>query len=619
MRPRYAALILFFLPCACEGRSQRLSSAGPKAVFAAEQADSATVRARRVWDGGGADGMSPDGRQVAYTEWDSGNVVIRDLQSGSVKNVTRNVKPYSPGFGMTPRISRDGRWVAYSWSREGTFGAQLRVASVDGSEPRIIYDVGTQTSVQAQDWSPDGRTILAVRSQEDGTKQIVLVPTAGGAVRTLRSLDWREPMRMSFSPDGRFIAYDFPTVDESNVHRDVFVLDLASGRESRLVEHAANDYLLGWGPDADHVLFASDRAGTPSAWLQTVRDGRPIGAPVLVKSELWNVAEGQFASDGAFFYGVQTASRQANLATLDAGTGKVTGGPVSITPAPNGRVNDPQWSPDGRSVSYLIGNNGRTESITIRSVESGMAREIPTPHALVYSYHRWFRDGKSILLSGSPKGNGGFFRLDVRTAKAMPLFMLERGAVVPGFRAFELAPDDRTMVYQKVSRPVNGGSRHELIVRDFETQRERVLLAREGPGIGLWMAVSPDATQLAFVDGYDKDAQLKIVPLSGGAPRRIGGDFIPQGNSPLAWTTDGRALYVVRGSGRAGDLTGSIWRVPVAGAAADSTGIVAEQITELRLDPTGRRLVYASGSTKAELWVMDRFPTSGSRTARAER
>ena len=80
-------------------------------------------------------------------------------------------------------------------------------ASVDGSEPRVVYDVDTRTQVQAHDWSPDGRAILAIRSQEDGTKQIVLVPVAGGAVRVLRSLDWREPMRMGFSPDGRLVAY----------------------------------------------------------------------------------------------------------------------------------------------------------------------------------------------------------------------------------------------------------------------------------------------------------------------------------------------------------------------------------------------------------------------------
>jgi Tol biopolymer transport system component len=310
--------------------------------------------------------------------------------------------------------------------------------------------------MHAEDWSPDGRTILAVRSQEDGTKQIVLIPTDSGAVQVLKTVDWREPRRASFSPDGRFIVYDFPTVEESNDHRDLFVIDRASGRERRLVKHPANDYLLGWGPDGEHVLFASDRGGTPGAWLQTVIDGDPKGEPVLVKADLWNVTEGQFVANGSFIYTVQTGSRQISVASLDPRSGKVIGAARSLTPAVTGRVADPQWSPDGRSVSYTTSMAGRGLTLTIRSMESGAARVIPIPTELVYSFHRWARDGKSLVISGAPKGRTGIFRLDLRSGRAAPIFMLERKTVIPGGRAFDLTPDNTVTAYVRSAFPAKG-------------------------------------------------------------------------------------------------------------------------------------------------------------------
>src|SRR5829696_6489406 len=81
----------------CDGRRQTLARAGPKPAYA-EQSDSSALTTRRVWDKV-ADrvGVSSDGRRVVYTEWDSGNVAIRDLQSGVVRNITHNRKPYEPG------------------------------------------------------------------------------------------------------------------------------------------------------------------------------------------------------------------------------------------------------------------------------------------------------------------------------------------------------------------------------------------------------------------------------------------------------------------------------------------------------------------------------------------
>jgi hypothetical protein len=58
----------------------------------------------------------------------------------------------------------------------------------------------------------------------------------------------------------------------------------------------------------------------------------------------------------------------------------------------------------------------------------------------------------------------------------------------------------------------------------------------------------------------------------------------------------------------------SIWRVPLDGGTADSVGIVSESIGEMRLDPAGRQLAFASGNVAAELWVMEHIVPTPSRS-----
>jgi hypothetical protein len=124
---------------------------------------------------------------------------------------------------------------------------------------------------------------------------------------------------------------------------------------------------------------------------------------------------------------------------------------------------------------------------------------------------------------------------------------------------------------------------------------------------------------VAFVEGYERP-ELKVLPLKGGNPQKVGGDFIPRGNSPIAWSADGRALFVTRGVTGPMDLTNhEIWRVPLDGGPPTPVGIAQESITEFRLDPEGRRLAFAFGNASGELWVMEHILERPHHTARTSR
>ncbi len=201
--------------------------------------------------------VSSDGRFLSYTAWDTGNLVMRDLQTGENRRLTNRGWPE---FAFPSTISPDGKQVAYGWTNHDG-SCDLRIINLDGSEPRVVYHDQKAVSVQPRDWSPDGKDIVAAFWQQEGTRQIALVSVADGSVRVLKSFDWRSPRKMSFSPEGRFIAYDFPPLDGS-ANRDIFVLSADGRQEVPLVEHPANDLLLDWTPDGKRVLFASERTGT---------------------------------------------------------------------------------------------------------------------------------------------------------------------------------------------------------------------------------------------------------------------------------------------------------------------------------------------------------------------
>jgi hypothetical protein len=151
--------------------------------------------------------------------------------------------------------------------------------------------------------------------------QIAVISTAEGTARILKTVAWF-PTKMKFSPDGRHIAYDFGLQRESG-NRDIAVLAADGSREVRLIEHPADDQLLGWTPDGRQVLFASDRSGTRSAWMIRVTDGLPEGSPELVKPDMGQIIPIGFTPAGAFYYGLAIGTGDVYTAELDPATARV--------------------------------------------------------------------------------------------------------------------------------------------------------------------------------------------------------------------------------------------------------------------------------------------------------
>ncbi len=458
------------------------------------------------------------------------------------------------------------------------------------------------------EWTADGTMILvSVEMMPDGPKQIGIVSLETGQLQLLVTLEQPASFELSISPDGRYVIYDSPS-DQGSSEHDIFVVNVATREVRTLVEHPAEDYVLGWTPDGRHILFLSDRTGTLGAWLMPVADGRPAGPARLVKPEMWRIEPLGFARDGSFYYGVPMDMTDVYVAAFDPETGRLLEQPTRISQSFHGSNFYPVWSPDGRYLAYLsqrdpLGRPG-TDVIVIRSMETGEQREL-TPGIGPSHYPDWSPDGRFILVESSDDDNKGLFRVDVQTGEAE--------------LAVPKAPDEYFMLayWRADGRSVfcwtAASDGRRISIRDLESGAEQVLIqdADDAGIIYNRFAVSPDESRLAFTYQESRenggDYSLMVMSTAGGEPRALlhfeGGASWPQA---IWWSPDGRHIYYKRHGG--GDEYVGLWRVPAEGGQLEPLDWYEEVGARgMRFRPDGRRVALKRGDYGSEVWVMEDF------------
>ena len=466
----------------------------------------------------------------------------------------------------------------------------------DGSEPRVLYANEEVRYPIPFRWSPDGTQILALFPRKDGTYQIVLIAVDDGSVRVLKTLGWHEPTGMSFSPDGRFIAYAAPPDADSEEH-DIFVLAADGSREIPLVQDPANDVFPTWTPDGQYVLFHSDRTGAMGAWVTKVADGRPVGPPTLIKPDIGGSEPLGFTPEGSYYYVVEAGTRDIFTAEIDPGTGELLTPPAKAVEHFTGSNDSPAWSPDGRSLAYISQRSAVPPArvIAIRSLETGEERKLSLNLSSLsaYPHLRWSPDGESLLMSGSDETNRvGLYRIDAHTGEVAAIARNDKHYLRP--------------VWSRDGRSVMYSTGEAIYSRDLESGLVRELYSGEAPIFRL--SLSPDGRHLAFMSDED-GLSLKVMPVGGGDARTVFLDAsIEWVNGALAWTPDGSQLLFAKGvSFEARYEQTALWRISIEGGEPQRTGLAMAGLSDFHLHPDGRRIAFTVEINAFEVWVMENF------------
>jgi len=547
-------------------------------------------------------GLSRDGRWIARVD-DDGNLAVVAVGTGAKRVLTHSASWDDGEFADLARISPDSTRVAYSWFGKLT-GCDLRVVNIDGTGERTLVSgdrdgPSAQTEIWPFDWTAGGRFIVAAvapgfRNPGRFSSRLVRVSVSDGTIDLIKDLRAPRPTELEVSPDGRWIAYELIVNPDRDKTRDVFLLSLDGKSQANLTAHPADDRLLGWTPDGDHVLFASNRSGTSDAWVVPVEAGRASGEPVLVKRDFGPGLPMGITPQGSLYYAIRQQLADVYTAALDPENGRILSPPRKVVQSFEGNNVYPAWSPDGKHLAYIrrVSPTPNSEAdLCLLSVDTGDCREI---HPKLGSMGRmsWLPDGEHVLVVYR-----GIHSVNVKTAAVRTLVTAGLG-----FHSPRCTPDGRSILYEDDSREESGEFR--VMSHDVDSGKAKEVY-RSSQQI-IRMDISPDGRWVAFLE--PADAALKIMPPQGGQPRVLHRFDLDKGvfSTSVAWSPDGKYVYFTKGGGgQQGSF--DLWRIPSAGGEALRLDVAAPGMENLDVHPDGRRIAFNSTEVRREVWVMENF------------
>jgi Tol biopolymer transport system component len=591
-------------------------------------ARSTGITIRQVWSGPDVDiygTPSPDGIYLSYTDWETGDLVIRDLSTGIINRLTNKGSfDNSDEYAFMSSWSPDSKQIVYGWYNGNDY-YDLRIIGLDGSKPRILYSNNEVKWIYTYDWSPDGEQILAYFDRKIGTDmigQIVLVSTADGSVQVLKTTTITKtgvayPENMCFSHDGRYVVYDFPQKTDFP-ERDIFLFSTDGNLEMPLVEHPSYDELLGCAPDGKSIIFASDRNGTFSLWSKQISEGKSQENPELVMSSMGSIEPLGFTRGGSFYYGYSKKSNNIFIVELDPETGEILVAPKQEITRFEGYNQTPEYSPDGKYLAYIsrrfpltiypdytiakMGGN----VLCIKSLDTGKEREF-FPDLDRFAHPRWSPDGSSVIVLESNKS--GSNQIDIQTGNVTPVLYDDNIGPQPTERSH----DGKTIFYVLHNEKAKI---YQIIERDLINGTEKEIYRSDG---GLHIRLSPDDQWLAIqsyymenYQGLDKIPVLSVTPVAGGEPLvlcRFEEGIDLRVGAPFTWTPDGKYILFTMKSPEKDNDKWDLYRVPVKGGITERLGLeMGGFLINLSVHPDGRHIAFStSEQSNAEIWVMENF------------
>jgi Tol biopolymer transport system component len=555
--------------------------------------------------------VSPDGKFFAEMGTGMalfGNLTIRDLATDEIRSLTSAQLPQAV---LAAVFSPDGEKIGYAWQNEEGY-VDIRVVEVSGSEPRVLYRDPDVRYIVPKAWSPDGQHLLVVTLRRDSTGHVGLVSASDGSFKELISMAvqprlqsvsspvWGEsPRTMAFSPDGRFIVYDVSVRGNAPNH-DIHILTADGTDEGILVQHSADDRLLGWTPDGGGIVFASDRTGSVDLWQLPIADGEAQGAPEMLVSDVGPLDPSTSTPDGSYYYLVRRGRCALYVMELDSDSVDRQYTPQLIGPAFH--TSGVDWSPAGERLAYVTPAGGvspRAWTVAIRSLKSGEVRSLPQDVDILHRlYPQWSSDGRSLLANGwDPMAPPAelVYRIDVETGARKTITstssLWERMIEWVGW-----AGDGEAITYVVPQPGLSGTAR---VVRfDPESMEETELLTRTVPPYVYGYKKSPDGRHIALGLWSQQEPQstLELVSVSGESYK------LPGAWGPPLWFSDSHQfLYLA---------TNELWLASVSGEQPRHLGKI-DLPTGMRpmaaaLHPGGTRLaLIAEEPFRYEVWVIN--------------
>ncbi len=147
--------------------------------------------------------LSPSGDRLAFDLVDlrsnKSDIWIRDLARGVNSRFT-----FAPGNAFAPLWSRGGETIVFTSDREGAPGLYEKAASGQGEEKLLLKEEALVIPIS---FSPDGRFLAYQMRNPKTSWDIMILPMTGERKPVAFAAASFNENQGKFSPDGRFLAY----------------------------------------------------------------------------------------------------------------------------------------------------------------------------------------------------------------------------------------------------------------------------------------------------------------------------------------------------------------------------------------------------------------------------
>jgi len=482
-----------------------------------------------VFSGLGEDiAVSPDGSMFAVSGTLDGETAIflRRREEADFNKV--------PGTenGLRPSFSPDNEWIVFRDDAEGTL---VRVAVAGGGLLTLMDDDAIRP--WNPHWGADGTIVFS------GPDGIHVIPAGGGAPVPVPSIGGR---RLFVLPDGSgLLGAGGGAIQVHDFASDSTWEIIPDGRHPTYVESGHILYVPASGGlfAVPFDLNSRQVTGSPQRVLDRVASGLGWRGYAVARNGTLVHHEGELAGGGDVQRRFVIIDRARSDVYLLGSVPYESQGVADTVRHPAGNVDEPRFSPDGRTIAYdyftssggvsniytfdlLTGTNSQ---ITFEGDNDGAVWSPDGTQILFRSDERDGSDGEDLYVKRADNSSGAESVLS-RPGNQRPTHWLEDDVIL--FQSDEAGNSDIWTV------SVSGGGDPEPYL--------------EAPWQEFVATVSPDGTLAAYVStetGQSAEVWLHDFPVPTGKRRvSFGGGQGPR------WSPDGKTLYYWKGAGGADTL-----------------------------------------------------------------